>query len=198
MVYHNFGKLYKHYEGNRAVQAKVKERLEFIYTESLGVAYILAPRFAAEGYFIDVDKIDMMSKIEEFFDESESNKCAAAKLEIVKFVEEMSTLPASRRDFIFQMTAKSYWNTVGRHNYPNLNIVAQRLVTLIASSASSERSWSIHRFIHTRLRNRLTSERVMKLVYLYSNSFLIESEYLKDHFDNENLIDDCDFDSDEN
>ncbi|KAG6943474.1 hypothetical protein JG687_00018438, partial [Phytophthora cactorum] len=44
-----------------------------------------------------------------------------------------------------------------------------QLLSIPTSSASSERSWSIHGFIHTKLRNRLTPERVNKLVFVYTN-----------------------------
>ncbi|KAG6968077.1 hypothetical protein JG687_00003939 [Phytophthora cactorum] len=38
------------------------------------------------------------------------------------------------------------------------------------SSASSERSWSIHDFIYTKRRNRLDARRVEKLVFIYCNA----------------------------
>ncbi|KAJ8576430.1 hypothetical protein ON010_g2780 [Phytophthora cinnamomi] len=49
------------------------------------------------------------------------------------------------------------------------NVLEKLLLSIPTSSASSERSWSIHGFIHTKLRNRLTPERVNKLVFVYTN-----------------------------
>ncbi|OWY98826.1 hypothetical protein PHMEG_00030303 [Phytophthora megakarya] len=43
------------------------------------------------------------------------------------------------------------------------------IYTIPTSSAASERSWSIHGFIHSKLRNRLKSKRVEKLFYIYCN-----------------------------
>lgn len=43
------------------------------------------------------------------------------------------------------------------------------VLSVPTSSAASERSWSIHGFIQSQRRNRLTSERLDKLVFVYSN-----------------------------
>ena len=44
-----------------------------------------------------------------------------------------------------------------------------KLFTLCASSAASERNFSSFSFIHTKLRNRLSDEKVVKSVYVYAN-----------------------------
>ncbi|KAE9025541.1 hypothetical protein PR003_g12630 [Phytophthora rubi] len=44
------------------------------------------------------------------------------------------------------------------------------IYTIPTSSASSERSWSIHDFIHTKRRNRLDARRVEKFVFVYCNA----------------------------
>lgn len=49
-------------------------------------------------------------------------------------------------------------------------LLAPLAATIPTSSASSERSWSIHDFIHTKRRNRLDARRVEKLVFIYSNA----------------------------
>ena len=43
------------------------------------------------------------------------------------------------------------------------------IFTMPTSSAAAERSWSIHKYIHSKLRNRLLPETVLKLVFVYSN-----------------------------
>ena len=54
-----------------------------------------------------------------------------------------------------------------------------------ASSAASERNWSAHGFIHSPRRNRLLSQCVEKLVFVYSNYKLRETtlEELQDSGD---------------
>jgi hypothetical protein len=61
------------------------------------------------------------------------------------------------------------WWGLPSTKYELLQHFAKVLLSVPTSSASSERSWSIHAFIHTKLRNRLTPERVNKLVFVYTN-----------------------------
>ncbi|KAF4134950.1 hAT family C-terminal dimerization region [Phytophthora infestans] len=51
-----------------------------------------------------------------------------------------------------------------------LYTLATRVLSIPTSSAASERSWSVHSFIHSKRRNRLKPERVEKLAFVYSNS----------------------------
>ena len=51
---------------------------------------------------------------------------------------------------------------------------------MICSSATAERT-STFKFIHSRLRNRLTNERVRKLVFLYTNYVLLDNKDKNDY-----------------
>jgi hypothetical protein len=53
--------------------------------------------------------------------------------------------------------------------YPVLSDVAIRILSIPATSASSERNWSTFGFIHSKLRNRLHEKRVEKIVYIFWN-----------------------------
>jgi len=53
--------------------------------------------------------------------------------------------------------------------YPAVQWLAVHVLSIPTSSAASERSWSIHSFIQTHQRNRLSSKRLDKLVFVYSN-----------------------------
>ncbi|CAB4430829.1 unnamed protein product [Rhizophagus irregularis] len=76
---------------------------------------------------------------------------------------------------------KLAWKTVGKvdpitwwkgnfeTSAPELCKVAVRILAIPSSSAASERNWSNFSYIHEKKRNRLTDERVLKLVYIYSN-----------------------------
>lgn len=50
--------------------------------------------------------------------------------------------------------------------------LAIRILSIPSSSAASERNWSAFSYIHEKKRARLTNERVLKLVYIYSNNKL--------------------------
>ena len=66
MVYHYFGKLFNHFSFNEAIQEKIKYRLDFMSKPSLGLAYMLMLRFAAEGFYFGEDELDILNSIVEF------------------------------------------------------------------------------------------------------------------------------------
>ncbi|XP_011872581.1 PREDICTED: uncharacterized protein LOC105564652, partial [Vollenhovia emeryi] len=51
----------------------------------------------------------------------------------------------------------------------NLYPIAMRLFNVPSSSAACERNWSTHGFVHSKIRNRLTNERVQKQVAIKCN-----------------------------
>ena len=60
--------------------------------------------------------------------------------------------------------------------HEELRSLALKLLHVPATSAASERNWSAFRFIHTRLRNRLRSTRVQKLVYVFENTKPVDKD----------------------
>lgn len=185
LVYGYFGELYHHFEHEKIEQDKVKKRLEFLYTKTMGLAYMLTPKNAANGFFFDDDYTDIMSYAREFVIKIVPGATEDFQHEIqedmVAFVAKMSTLAPFRQELIFPMSAQSYWNTIGRREFKALYIIAKPISEMICSSASSERTWSTFRFIHSRLRNRLTNDRVNKLVFLYTNSVLLDENDKNDY-----------------
>lgn len=63
----------------------------------------------------------------------------------------------------------TWWKSQFQNSIPELTKVASSILRIPTSSAASERNWSAFSYIHDKKRNRLTSERVFKLVYIYSN-----------------------------
>ena len=65
---------------------------------------------------------------------------------------------------------------------PELRKLASCLLSQVASSSAAERNWSTYSFIHSVKRNRLTSKRAEKLVYVHSSLRLCsrkQPEYLE-------------------
>ena len=62
----------------------------------------------------------------------------------------------------------SIWWSVLQTETPILGAIASKLMSIPASSAAAERNWSHFGFIHNLKRNRLTNERIFKLVSVYS------------------------------
>ncbi|CAH1999727.1 unnamed protein product [Acanthoscelides obtectus] len=54
--------------------------------------------------------------------------------------------------------------------------IASRILNGPPSSASSERNWSLHGLIHTSKRNRLSQDKIQKLVAIHSNLVINEKQ----------------------
>jgi hypothetical protein len=67
----------------------------------------------------------------------------------------------------------TWWECNG-HEMQELQHVAKRVLSLACSNSAAERNWSIHGFIHSKSRNRLSFDLQAKLVNLYSNLKLQE------------------------
>ncbi|CAG8814066.1 39420_t:CDS:1, partial [Gigaspora margarita] len=52
---------------------------------------------------------------------------------------------------------------------PELCKITLRILTIPSSSAASERNWSNFSYIHDKKRSQLTPQRILKLVYIYTN-----------------------------
>lgn len=174
LVYHYFGELYNHYIDNEGIQEKVKKRLDFLMTDSIGLAYILTPVHAAKGNYFGEDKIDIIGSAREYALKLDPATAEKVSEEMFAFVTKMSSMTPKREETVFKMSAKTYWSAIGRQQFPSLFNIAKSIIEMICSSATSERTWSTFKFIHTRLRNRLTNDRVKKLVFIYTNCVLLD------------------------
>lgn len=61
------------------------------------------------------------------------------------------------------------WRRMYGDQFPKLQKLASHLLSQVASSSTVERNWSTYSFIHSVKRNRLTSKRAKKLVYVHSS-----------------------------
>mgnify|MGYP002804591960 CR=1 FL=1 len=66
-------------------------------------------------------------------------------------------------------TVLQWWIADGT-DWPLLRNLAIRVFSMATSAAASERNFSTFGFIHSKLRNRLSPEKVKKLVYIKTNS----------------------------
>ena len=60
------------------------------------------------------------------------------------------------------------------YEVPVLARIAQRVTALVSSAGACERNWSTYDFIHSKKRNRLHPDRANDLVYVFTNSRLIQ------------------------
>jgi hypothetical protein len=188
LAYEEFMKLYDHFEGNTPIQNIIKDRLEFMLTDTMGLSYILTPKHAAEGRYLPGDKEKFMRYAEEFVARRHPLLTENVRDEMIQYVAKMSSLTYDQRSLYFNMTSKQYWVSFGKDQFPNLYEVAKPIIEMISSSGSAERAWSIFRFIHSRLRNRLSNEKIEKLVSMYINCAIFDSKDKTDYFLEEQMF----------
>jgi hypothetical protein len=187
--YYEFTRLYSHFDDDEYnnVQTKIKSRLNFMTSDALKLAYILTPKYAAEGFFFDDDKEAFMMLASKFIEKTDPELSDIVQSEMVQFVCKMSNLSIQQKALYFKMNSQEYWSIFGKKDFPNLHKVAHKISIMIASSAASERVWSIFRFIHSRLRNRLSNEKLDKLIFIYINCAIFDEKDKNDYFFEEHL-----------
>ncbi|MCO5557297.1 hypothetical protein L7F22_010858 [Adiantum nelumboides] len=69
----------------------------------------------------------------------------------------------------------SWWQNYGRQGLPQLCKLALRVLSQDCSVGACERNWSAYSLVHTKIRNRLSTTQLEKLVYCRSNMRLVRS-----------------------
>lgn len=166
----------------------MKKRLEFLFTPSMGLAYMLTPKHAANGFYFDDDQTAIVSSARDLALKINPLNADEVEMQMNDFITKVSTLPAKLQETTFKLSARTYWSTIGRRDFPALSEIAKPIVEMICSSATAERTWSTFKFIHSRLRNRLTNGRVEKLVFIYTNCVLLDEKDKNDYILEEGAV----------
>lgn len=174
LVYSSFGRLYQHFKDQEDICVKVKHRWDFMSTEASGISYMLTPKFSADGFYIDNDRLDIIDHVEKFTENRFPGFGFQAKLEMMNFVAKMASLTVLQKEKYFEFNGKNFWSILGRHEFPVLYKSAHVVNEMTCSSAASERVWSIFRFVHSRLRNRLADDKVEMLAFIYINCAILD------------------------
>lgn len=159
------------------------DRWDFIYHDIHAVAFALDPRYVGKN-FECCNNIDTKLRLDNIIDEINIRSIRLAptdsdpslanivrNAEFERFRLYVSQMSEDRLHAINSgaLSVLSWWKTV-QFRFPNLYRVAARVFSCPCSSAASERNFSCFSFIHSKLRTRLSPDRVKKLVFIYANS----------------------------
>lgn len=154
----------------------LKEAWNFMHTESMGFAFILAPKNLGKS-MLDTDFEDTIEQFEKYcsaFYRNDEEKVKLAKEQLHKYFSDYHAMSDEKQQRFKAMKPKSYWATYGEIKYPQIAEIARQVFSLPCSNASSERAWNVFDTIHSKKRNRLKSENVDKLAFIYINMAILD------------------------
>jgi hAT family C-terminal dimerisation region len=121
---------------------------------------MLTPKHASDGFYLY--KLEVFEPVKNYVELRYPYQKLRTERKMIKFNVRMSDLPTSITKIF------------SRYEFPTLYLYAKQINSMICSSASSEKAWNIFLFWHNRLRNRLSKVKVEQLVYVCTNSSIIE------------------------
>ncbi|KAH6563512.1 hypothetical protein BASA62_008475 [Batrachochytrium salamandrivorans] len=144
----------------------LQSRLDFLYGDAIGIAYLLDPRFVGEK-MTAFERTRVEDLIFDYGSETEQAQQMGKKEEMyfqyTNFVIKANH-NKDRKDFRFLMLEKGtktilqFWLVDGLE-FPQLRDLALHMFGMVCSSAASERSFSTMGFVHSKLRSSLGSEK---------------------------------------
>lgn len=190
--------MYNYFDYDERLKAMVKYRWDWMSTEYTGISYMLTPNYASDGFYVDNDRTDILSQVNTFVEARHPGLGDNAEEEMGRFVSAMATMTGTRKESICKMSSKTYWQCIGRHDYPALFLCASSINEMVCSSAASERVWSTYRFVHSRLRSQLANDKVEKLAFIYVNCAMLDDKDKSNYMELEGaLLSGADCQSDE-
>lgn len=163
------------------INERIDIRWKFVHGEAHSIAFLLDPRYCN----VQMED-DYRSSLLDYIVDYKFNATDAISNEIKELrLKDLGQFHMSCRNSenrIIQwirdgtVTIITYWQTYGA-SYPYIQPIAIRIFSLITTTASAERNWSTHAFIHSQARNRLAGEKVEKLIYIKTNSRNVSSEH---------------------
>ena len=177
-IYSLFLELRSKWATNSKLIDIVDKRWAFLHTESMGFAYFLNPQYKAGCLMINTDIVDTLKQLKVFILEKKKYNISVEDLnsEINLFISDVAAPNQDLAAFYKDNEPMCYWNLIGKAKFPILFKVASIVFSIPCSQAASERVWSIFNFIHSKLRNRLSAKKTIKLVSLYAHANFVKDE----------------------
>lgn len=146
----------------------INNRWKMLHTDLHSAGFVLDPEYRA---FLQHENEEVISGFHAMIERVHAGDVAAQ----VRAIEQHSVYRAGQGLFARpvamaaskEMPASRWWMAFGAH-IPELQKVAVRVLSQVASASACERNWSTFDFIHTKKRNRLQCDKVNKILF-FSN-----------------------------
>lgn len=153
-------KLLGHFTNNKQAEKLVKKRYEQFITKAHLLANMLHP--ALQGKMLSAEEVNITM-------EYANEKYATLVPVIMKFQAKSPPFQAFKftESVTKTLTAIEWWDSHTAMLDSDILLSVRQLLTAVASSSGVERVFSSYGLVHTKLRNRLGTEKAAKLVFLF-------------------------------
>lgn len=153
-------KLLGHFTNNKQAEKLVKKRYEQFITKAHMLANMLHP--ALQGKMLSSEEMNITM-------EYANEKYATLVPVIMKFQAKSPPFQAFKftESVTKTLTAIEWWDSHTAMLDSDILLSVRQLLTAVASSSGVERVFSSYGLVHTKLRNRLGTEKAAKLVFLF-------------------------------
>ena len=141
----------------------INSRWKMLHTDLHSAGFVLDPEYRA---FLQHENVEVISGFHAMIERIHAGDVAAQ----VRAIQQHSVYRAGQGLFARpvamaagkEMPASQWWLAFGAH-VPDLQKVAIRVLSQVASASACERNWSTFDFIHTKKRNRLHCDKVTEI-----------------------------------
>ena len=154
--------LYDHLKNNQQVEKRLRKRYEQFITKAHLLANMLNP--SLQGKVLDEEEMNMAM-------EYANEKYQALVPIIMKFQARSPPFQSFKftEPVTKTMSATEWWESHAGFIDSDILSAVYQLMTAVASSSGVERVFSSFGLVHSKLRNRLGTEKAAKLVFLFKS-----------------------------
>jgi hypothetical protein len=153
----------------------VKARSAFVLGDTHGLAYLIDPLYV--GARLDISaRGDIDQFLSDWFGEETMDDVLLELTHFYRHVRDFEVKAPRQWMLLIERKTSVYNFWCGVTRFPLLQKLALQLFKCARLSSAAERNFSSHAYIHSKLRNRLTPERVSKLVHIFFNAKNIPDE----------------------
>ena len=166
------------------IKAAVLHRWKMLHTPTMAAGYCLDLEYLDTPHYRIQEVMDGLKTMAKNILRDDA-KVASCLAQFCSF-KDMTGELAHERESAKTMSPGNWWRIHGAR-FPELQLVAMRVLHQVTSASACERNWSEFDFIWNRKRNRLSPTRATKLVYIHANMRLLrrvkEYDYSQDYFE---------------
>ena len=159
------------------LRIRINKRWDFIRSDAHMISFLLDPRFGRQ--LMDDEDVNRIMDLAISYINPDPDRDSYLSIyeQLIKYfnhIEDLKTSNHAKYQLLVsgKLTIMELWKYM-RSPYPLLDSLMTKIFSLVCSTASTERNWSLQGLIHNKFRSRLDPDKVMKLAFVKSNFHLV-------------------------